>query len=212
MYRTDPIPYLQDKRNAIFNRRLGFLLVFCILVLVGSPALLLGLYFRGDRQPAEHVARIIGPDGSTVIGPAVLVSLQSVLTAVAVPDGSQVSLQETDRLPASKVRKDNVTPGTELTLLKLTAPSTDTPNVSAAASGMKVYAVSLHDRWEGTLVQTAGQTWFEPQPAATIGPGAPVYSVEDRSLIGITAQTSSGLVVISMKEILQKFREIQSGQ
>jgi hypothetical protein len=166
VYRTDPTPFLQEQRNAIFNRRLGFLLILSLLVLIGSPAMLLALYFRGERQAAESVARVIGPDGATVIGIAVLVSPQHVLTAIAVPDGAQISLHESDRLPASKVRKEAVTPGTELTLLKLASPASESPNVSAAASGMKAYALSLSDRWDGTIVQSQGQPLFEPQPQA----------------------------------------------
>jgi hypothetical protein len=114
-------------------------------------------------------------------------------------------------LPATVVRKEAFTAGTELTLLKLTTSVSEAPNVSGAASGARAYALSLNDRWEGTLVQAQGQTFFEAQPAITVGPGAPVYSTDDRSLVGITVQSPSGLAVLSMKDILQKFREIQGG-
>ena len=51
---------------------------------------------------------------------------------------------------------------------------------------------------------------FQPQPALTIGVGAPVYDPVSKSIIGITARTASDGVVVSTQKLMKLFPELKS--
>ena len=212
MYRIDPLPSRQDERNAIFRRRLRLLLVFSLLVIVFSLLVLGFLLMRGDLLRDEGAVNIIGPDGSSILGSAILVSPDYVVTAVSVPTGSQVSVDGAGAGGISVVRSESVTAATTLTLVRLLSSANRYPDLSGAQNGMKAYALSSGERWEGTLIQPEGKRLLEPQPSLVAGAGAAVFAKDSRSLVGVSVQGPEGTVVMSMKEILTKFPEIQKGQ
>jgi hypothetical protein len=104
--------------------------------------------------------------------------------------------------------------GGKLTLYRTASqlPDVVVPVVSSAENGQQAWvSVPGQTRWEGALMErTAGL--FEPQPAITLGPGLPTYSTSDKSLVGITAQDRSAIIVISMSAVIKAFPEVKAGQ
>jgi hypothetical protein len=214
MYRVDPLPSRQSERDALFRRRLRFLFGSALAVAIVPLTILLLLWWRGERPADETtIARILGPDGTTELGAALVVSPEYALTAVNVPAGAHVSVDAAAPLPSRVMRSEALTSSTTLTLLKLASSVSRFPDLGTAQPGVAVYAVSPGGRWEGTLQPASSGVLYEPLPAWNGSSGSGVFAAEGASLVGIGVQTAGGqMQVMSMREILAKFPDIQSGR
>jgi hypothetical protein len=211
--KTECLPEAQTRHNAFLNRKLKTLLVASVLLLTGSVVALAGLYFRGSQSTFD-LPQVVGPDGSSIIGNAIPLVSTLLITLGEPPEGCQVVFAYGERMPASRVRTQQITAGTTFTILRVNAsvPVEMVPTLSAVESGQRATALSAtHGQWDGTLVERKPGVLYDAQPALLWGPGVPVYAA-DRSLVGVTAQDSGIPVVVSMREILARFPEVDTGQ
>jgi hypothetical protein len=212
MIRTECLPDLQEKLDTTLRKRLRTLLTFVLLVLSATGLAICALFLNGSRE--QVLPRIIGADGHTQVGWAIPVTPTLLISEGEPPDGAQLSLQEADRIPLTKVRTSSAPSGAKITLLRVSAPLPDqpVPVISGADNGQHTQAVGpSQEKWEGVLVERKALV-FEPQPAMTLPSGLPVYASADKSMVGITSQTLDGISVVSMSAVMALFPEIKSGQ
>jgi hypothetical protein len=212
--RTEFLPSLQETYNAELQKALRRLMAAVAALLVCALLGLAILWGRGQRLRPPDQARLYGPDGAS-LGLAILVSPDLALANGEVPANSQVSFHGDDRSPVRPVRAEQITDGTKLTLLRLTAlaPSDMVPpSIGVLEAGDRITSTSPDEKWEATLVARPDGL-FDMQPAPpSSGSGVPVISVRDRSLVGIEARQGGQIVAVSMKRVEEKFPEISSAQ
>ncbi len=212
--KTEFLPSLQETYNGDLQKALRRLMAAIGTLLVCAILGLAALWGRGERLRPPDQARLYGPDGAS-FGLAILVSQDLALANGDIPANSQISFHGEDRLPVRAVRTEQITDGTKLTLVRLTAlaPSDMVPtSIGVLEAGDRITSTSPDEKWEATLVARPDGL-FDMQPAPpSSGSGVPVISVRDRSLVGIEASQGGQIVAASMKRVQEKFPEIASAQ
>jgi len=211
MMRTECLPDLQEKLDTMLRDRLRALLAVTLSLLGTAAVGFFALLLMGERT-AEN-PRLVAADGSQVAW-AIPVTPSLVLCDGEQGENVRLSLGGAERIALTKVRVGALSSGGKLTLYRTASPLPDAvvPVVSSAENGQRAWvSVPTQTRWEGALMERSAGV-FEPQPAITLGAGLPAYSVVDRSLIGITAQDRSAIVVVSMSAVITAFPEVRAGQ
>ena len=199
-------PERQKAHNDFVHKRLRAVAVFAFVIIVSSLALQAGLYM--SLRPANDVPVIIGPDGSSTIGTAVVITPEYIITATEPPAGSQLSIQGSDRLPLQHVRTESIY-GVSLTLLHLpTALSLGVPVTRLLQNGEMAFARSTAGEWEGTIVESADGL-LDAQPSLVLGDIAAMIAKSDNALVAISAPAPKGEIAISVKQVLSKFPELK---
>src|ERR1039458_1812900 len=210
MMRTECLPDLQEKLDTMLKDRLRALLTVALCVLSATTVGFCTLLLTGERTVDDP--RLVAADGSQIAW-AIPVTPSLVLCEGELGESAQLSLRGAERIPLTKVRTGALPSGGKLTLYRATSrlPDVVVPVVSSAENGQRAWvSVPGQTRWEGALMERSAGA-FEPQPAITLGAGLPAYSVSDRSLVGITAQDRSAIIVVSMSAVITAFPEVKAG-
>jgi hypothetical protein len=200
------LPEKQETNNKRINRA-ARLLFGVLLMMIAFPVLAgAWLYFNG--VPAAAPPQILGADRSSVLGDAVILTPNFVLCAGECPDGSVLSLGHGDPLPLSKVRTDDLRPGTQATLMRTSTaiPPELVHALSDVEKGERVVTNSSQGAWEGTVTESSSGLALEPAP--TTGSLVAVYSKADMGIVGVAAPANGGFVVVPIREIRKKFTEL----
>jgi hypothetical protein len=208
--RLESLPFDQNRYNRRHNGYLGALSTTATIVLLIGFAIGVGLYLYPPSSPDEfsNVSRGDITCPAVVIAPTLVLCDAKLPGAVVFTSGKEISIQ------GNAIRTERVTDQTEMTLVRLQsdAPVASLRQPSAAIPGERYTASANHQQWEGTLLEAAPQTWMSTQPSFQLGGGIAVLSPADGSLVGISANSSTGAVVVPMQELVRKFPEISSGR
>jgi hypothetical protein len=204
--RIEYLPEKQEANNKRINRA-ARILFGVLLVMIICPVLAAAwLYFGG--VPGTPPPQVFGPDKSSILGDAAILSANFVLCPGDCPDGSVLVLGRGEPLPLAKVRTDEVHPGVQATLLRTTTaiPAELTHSLSDVENGERVFIAASQGDWEGTAVESSNGFTLQPAPAISGLPA--VYSKADSGLVGVAAPASGGSVMVPIREIRKKFAEI----
>ena len=205
--RLECTPERQRQHNDFVHSKMRTLMWSAVIVLMASVGIEARLILSPPPPPPSPT--VIGPDGRTVIGAAVVVTPDYALADGDVPAGSQLSTNGTDRIPIERVRTAEVL-GAKLMLLHLQMPlSKEVPTFRMPQNGEQASATVTAGRWEGTLVERAKDGMIEAQPAIAIGSVAPLIATADSQLVGISAPGAGGDVAISTRSLLAGFPELK---
>lgn len=199
-------PEAQRKKNEQIVRRLRFLGVMAFLLLVASIATGAMFYMRGPVIPATP--QVLSPDGNVVLGDAIFIAPDLVLTAGAAGDQAEV-VYGADHWQARKINAAGITDQTQLVLLRLDSQSSVTPASPVAPdNGTRVAAISSGVLWHG-VVESQDANIVVVSPDFTLQPGVGVYLESDRTaLVGISAQQANKIVIVSAMAVVNKFPEL----
>jgi len=204
--RLESTPRRQRAHNDRVQGHLRLVGSLALILILTAVALEAALYFNMRSQPSEPT--LIGPDGSASIGFAIAVTPEYALTNADVPPGSQLSFGS-ERMPLSIVRTEKVD-GISISLLHLQMPySKEVPGLRGLQDGESALANSAFGKWEGTLTESSPSIPIDAQPGITIGDIAALTAKSDGALLGISAPSVKGDVVLGARDLLQKFPELK---
>jgi hypothetical protein len=212
--KTEFLPSLQEIYNRDLQKFLRRLAWAISVLLVCAVLGLVYLGARGAQPPPPEEARLYGPD-SADLGAVFLVSQDLALADGEIPANSQISFHGEDRSAVRVIRTEQITDGTKLTLVRLTAPAPVEmvpPAIGILQAGDQITPRSSSETWQATLVaRPDGLFGMQPAPPFS-GSAEEVTSVRDGSLVGIVASQEGQIVVVPMRCIEDKFPEISSAQ
>jgi hypothetical protein len=210
MIRTGAIPAYQDQRNTRVAKVVSMIGLAALGLIITPAGLMAWLYFNPRAEDVDRTAQVVGPDGRS--GFAVVLTSTLVLVDANPGERQSIVFGGSDSIPSSLVRAERVTDAAFMALVRLgsPAPAGFVP-VLGTSSGRGITRTA-EGSWEGTLVDVPGSGLLDPQPAFTLGPGIPIYSPTEASLIGVSAATTSGIAVVPTRELLKRFPEISAGQ
>ena len=211
MLKTDSLPVNQESRNSALNRELGRLGGAVILLCVLTAGGLVALYFNGGNGGgSDH--QIASKDG-LLLGFAVVMNADYVLTDAEVPEEIQIIGPDHSVTPARKIRSETLDENIRLSLIRASMPfpAAQVPLLGGTDVSQAARVAISGGRWEGALKARATGPYFDLDPPITLGPGLPMY--QNHTLVAITAQTVSGVVVaVPTSLLLTKFKELSSSQ
>jgi hypothetical protein len=207
--RTECVPEkqrLNADRLKASTRRLLVAIVAVFLTLVAAFAY---LCVRAPLPPT--VPQVIGPDNTSVLGDAVLLSSELALCAGKIPNGSQVDGVDTNPVAVDVVRTVQINQASVFSLLHFRrSVSHKAPSLIALEDGEHAVILSSQGRWDGSLTRQTDGT-FLPQPQLDLPEGAGVYSSSDRSgLFGISVRGPNGMIVMTVRDLKTRFPELNS--
>ncbi|MEO8660691.1 MAG: hypothetical protein ABI693_19630 [Bryobacteraceae bacterium] len=210
MLKTYSLPAAQEASNGELNRQtrnLGLWLALLLVAAIGGPV---ALYLTGGGS-GQGDNQVASADG-TLLGFAVVVSPNLALTDAAVPERVVINMSDHSKREAQRVRTERFEEGVNFSLLRADTPfsGAQLPALGNAEVGQSARAASGSGTWTGSLKEKTGSPYLELEPAMTLGPGLPVY--QNQTLVGITAQTPAGTVLVPTRHLLTKFKELSAGQ
>ena len=199
------LPERQREHNDLVHKKLRFVFWPALTLIVLAVLSIAALYTRGPIE-SETSLRVVGPDGSTIIGEAIPLTPVLLVTSATVPGRSQI-LAGSQRLPVRVMHAETVR-AEKLTLLQVQAPlPSEVTTMRAAVTGEPATARSGSGRWEGTIIETPNGI-LEAQPAPNVGSAVPIYAKsQDRALLALTASEREPGTLLSVRQILEAFPE-----
>jgi len=210
MLKTECLPAEQQFRNAQLNRDLSKLGIATLLLFLLSAGGLCALAFLGPKNSLGDY-QVATPDG-TILGVAVIVGPNLILTDADVPGASQLIHPGTQANPLTKIRLEKFEDNVSFTLLRCERPIDSKEilpigTVDPAASARVQVASGT---WDGSLKARAAGPYFDFEPSLPLGPGLPVQ--QNHTLAAVSAQAGGNLVAVPLKHLMTKFKEISTGQ
>jgi hypothetical protein len=199
------LPELQQTNNRHINRALRGINV--ILFLLITVTLLVGLTTYRNIHQAQNSA-LIGTDGS-VIGNATLMVPNWIIVPAKVEHDAKLLLSHGGEIPANLVRVQSVN-GIDVALLRGEGiPAELLLNAADLVEDESVFIVDNGAEWTGRLKKRPDGL-YEPGGDRQFPPGLAVTTTVDHTaLVGITATSSSGPVVITIQQLQQAFPEMK---
>ena len=210
MLKTEPLPAEQQLSNASLNRDLSKLGLATLLLFLLSAGGLTALAFLGPNH-ASGDAQVSTPDG-TLLGVAIVVGPNLVLTDADVPGASQLVFPGQAAVPLTKIRSEKFEDNVAFTLLRTEKPL-DTKEmlpIGAVDAAVQAKVVAASGTWDGSLKAKTSSPYFDFEPSLPLGPGLPVQ--QNHTLAAVSAQAGGTVVAVPLKHIMTKFKELSSGQ
>ena len=123
MLKTECLPAEQQLRNAALNRDLSKLGIATLLLFLLTAGGLTALAFLGPKNSTGD-AQVATPDG-TILGVAIIVGPNLVLTDADVPGAAQLVIPGTSPSPLQKIRTEKFEENVAFTLLRSERPIKD---------------------------------------------------------------------------------------
>lgn len=206
MLKTDCLPSRQEETNNKLSAELRTLLIAGVTMLLVCVAGFCALIYGGPEAQARN-AEVLTSDGN-VIGVASIVGPDLAIADGSVPGRVQIRLPERKTLDATKVRSETFYAGASLALLRAGEqfPDADVPALGSEPSGSLHGLTQTGDRWAGVTTgdPKAGPLHLDPEAGLT--PGTPIY--QDQLLVGVAAQAGGHLILVPVRELTAKFKEI----
>ena len=210
MLKTEPLPAEQQLSNASLNRDLSKLGLATLLLFLLSAGGLTALAFLGPKNSTGD-AQVSTPDG-TLLGVAIIVGPNLVLTDADVPGASQLVFPGQAATPLTKIRSEKFEDNVAFTLLRTEKPldTRDMLPIGALDPGVQAKVAVASGTWDGSLKAKSNSPYFDFDPTLSLGPGLPVQ--QNRTLAAVSAQAGGTVVAVPLKHIMTKFKELSSGQ
>ena len=205
MIKLESLPTKQDQKNAALAkdlRRLRYSLYALLLAAtVGSILLYNQLPLSASGQT------VVASRDGTVFGYAVFLGPQFAITDADIPSHVRITSGSRATVDGEKVRAEDFQENLTLTLIRTERPLPEsfpaplgTPDASLAITIAGIPSM------ESSLKRRVGSPYFDIESPADAGPGNPVKQRD--SLVGITAEVKSQLVLVPVKYIMTKFAEL----
>ena len=210
MLKTEPLPAEQQLRNAALNRDLSKLGLSILLLFLLTAGGLTALAFLGPKNSTGD-AQVTTPDG-TVLGVAIIVGPNLVLTDAEVPGAAQLVFPGQSPSPLTKLRSEKFEDNVAFTLLRSEKPI-DTKEIlpiGAVDPAAQARVAVASGTWDGSLKAKLNSPYFEFDPSLPLGPGLPVQ--QNKTLAAISAQAGGNVVAVPLKHLMTKFKELSTGQ
>ncbi|HEX4771758.1 MAG TPA: hypothetical protein VH351_13045 [Bryobacteraceae bacterium] len=209
MLKTDSLPSRQEETNNKLSAELRTLFITGILMLAVSLAGFLALVYAGPNEQARN-SELVSPDGSTV-GFAAIVGPDLAIADGGAPDRVQIRLPERKMVDATKVRSETFTGQVSLALFRASQqfPDTDVPPLGSEATGT-LHAVTPTGPWTGSAQADQKNGPIRLQPESGLSPGMAIF--QEQLLIGVAAESGGHLVLVPIRELTAKFKEISKGE
>jgi hypothetical protein len=207
--RLQCLPYEQDRYNKRYNGFLRWLVSLAVILGLAGLALGVGLYFYPPNA-SDSTPRLAGSGGPVCT--AVIVAPTLALCDAKLDKRSVYQLARQPEIPVTVIRSERVTDQTDMTLVRLQSAvrAADVHSLGAPMAGQRYVANGPQGTWDGTLTESLDKRLLVPQPAFQLGSGVSVHAPSDDTVVGLSAQSSSGAVIVSMRDLLTKFPEISA--
>lgn len=209
MLKTDSLPTRQEETNNKLSAELRTLFIAGVLMLVACLAGFLALVYAGPNEQARN-SELVTPDGSTV-GFAAIVGPDLAVADGAAPNRVQIRLPERKMIDATKVRSETFTGQVSLSLFRTSEqfPDTDVPALGSEPNGA-LHAVTPTGPWTGSAQGDPKNGPIHLEPETGLSPGMAIY--QDQLLVGVAAESGGHLVLVPVRELTAKFKEISKGE
>ena len=210
MLKTECLPAEQQLRNAALNRDLSKLGIATLLLFLLSAGGLGALAFLGPKGGGAD-AQVATPDG-TILGVAIIVGPNLVLTDADVPGAAQLVSQGSPSNPLQKIRTEKFEDNVSFTLLRTERPiaTKEILPVGSADPSVSAHVATASGVWDGSLKARPSGPYLEFDPSLPLGPGLPVQ--QNHTLAAVSAQAGGTVVAVPMRHLLTKFKELSTGQ
>ena len=210
MLKTECLPAEQQYRNAQLNRDLSKLGIAILVLFLLSAGGLCALAFLGPKNAAGD-AQVATPDG-TILGVAIIVGPNLVLTDADVPGAAQLISQGVPANPLQKIRTEKFEDNVAFTLLRSEHPiaSKEILPMGSVDPAAPAHVQVASGIWDGNLKARGSGPYFEFDPSLPLGPGLPVQ--QNHTLAAVSAQAGGNVVAVPLKHLMTKFKELSTGQ
>ena len=210
MLKTEPLPAEQQLRNAALNRDLSKLGIATLLLFLATAGGLTALAFLGPKNSTGD-AQVSTPDG-TLLGVAIIVGPNLVLTDADVPGASQLIIPGLAANPLTKIRAEKFEDNVAFTLLRTEKPvdSKDILPIGALDPTVQAKVAVASGTWDGSVKAKPNSPYYDFDPSLPLGPGLPVQ--QNRTLAAVSSQAGGTVVAVPLKHIMTKFKELSAGQ
>lgn len=146
-----------------------------------------------------------------MLGYAVFLAPQFAITDADIPLHVEVASGSRSRLQGEKIRSETFQSNLKLSLIRTerAAPQEELTPLGAPDAAVPIVIPGVAN-WEGSLKAHAGSPYYAIEPAPETGPGSPVRQRD--SLVGVTAQVNSEIVLVPVQYIMTKFPELGSAR
>ena len=204
------LPAEQQKRNdsAIEKlRRIGYVLFVLFLAALGLGA---KLYLAPPTL--QTGTQLTSDDGKSIYSDAIVVAPDLVLSPAKIA-GSAEFVAPSERIRAKRINSMVLSDGTEMTLLRLENPTAIAPvAITVIEIGDPLTASGAGQEWHGAARKKMADG-YSVEPEFTLSSGTAVYRESDKtSLVGFGVHTGSGEIILSAKDVLGHFPELNVGR
>lgn len=146
-----------------------------------------------------------------MLGYAVFLAPQFAITDADILSHVRITSGSHSALHGEKVRSETFQGNLKLSLIRTdrAALQEELAPLGAPDASLPVSVPGVAN-WEGSLKARAGSPYYSIEPAPETGPGSPVKQRD--SLVGITAQVNSEIVLVPVQYIMTKFPELGSAR